>query len=112
LEYNKTFGTDFEKNIGNRDFNVINCHRSYLGEAAQKIDKRARSARLSGLRIRIRFLAALRAAYQAHGADVGRSEQARSSLRRSSAAPLYSRRRNQRKENQNAISDKKAKKID
>jgi len=37
LEYNKTFGTDFEKNIGNRDFNVINCHRSYLGEAAQKI---------------------------------------------------------------------------
>jgi len=52
------------------------------------VDKRARSARLSGLRISIRFLAALRAAYQANGADIGRSEQARSSLRRSSAAPL------------------------
>ncbi len=58
--------------------------------AGEKVDKRARCARLSGLRIRIRFLAALRAAYQAHGADVGRSEQARSSLRRSSAAPLSS----------------------
>jgi len=52
-------------------------------------DKRARSARLSGLRMSIRFLAALRAAYQANGADVGRSEQARSFFRRSSAATLY-----------------------
>ena len=61
-----------------------------LTQIAQLIsgDKRARCARLSGLRIRIRFLAALRAAYQAHGADVGRCEQACSSLRRSSAAPL------------------------
>ena len=40
------------------------------------------------MRINIRFLAALRAAYQANGTDVGRSEQARSSLRRSSAATL------------------------
>ena len=23
------FGADFETNIGNRDFNVINCHRLY-----------------------------------------------------------------------------------
>ncbi len=53
-----------------------------------RVDKRARCARLSGLRISIRFLTALRAAYQAHGADVGCSEQARPSLRRSSAAPL------------------------
>ncbi len=30
------FGADFETNIGNRDFNVINCHRLYLGEATQK----------------------------------------------------------------------------
>ena len=30
------FGVDFETNIGNRDFNVINCHRLYLGEATQK----------------------------------------------------------------------------
>ncbi len=30
------FGVDFETNIGNRDFNVINCRRLYLGEATQK----------------------------------------------------------------------------
>ncbi len=40
------------------------------------------------LRINIRFLAALSAANQANGAEVGRREQARSFLRRSSAAPL------------------------
>ncbi len=62
--------------------------KSAAARLLSSIDKRARSARLSGLRINIRFLAALRAAYQANGADVGVSEQARSSLRRSSAAPL------------------------
>ncbi len=86
--HNKAFGTDFETGTGNSGSLWINCHCLHLGKAAQKIDKRARSARLSGLRINIRFMAALRAAYQANGTDVGRSEQARSSLRRSSAAPI------------------------
>ena len=35
FQHNMPFG-DFETNIGNRDFNVINCHRLYLGEATQK----------------------------------------------------------------------------
>ncbi len=30
------FGVDFEPGNGNREFNVINCHRLYLGEATQK----------------------------------------------------------------------------
>ncbi len=40
------------------------------------------------LRVNIRFLAALRAAYQENRADIGRSEQARSSLRRLTSATL------------------------
>ena len=85
---NMAFGADFEPDTGNSGSKRLNCHRLYLGEATQKNDKRALRARLLWLRINIRFLAALRAAYQANGADSGCSEQARSTLRRSSAATL------------------------
>ena len=38
------FGVDFETNIGNRHFNVINYHCLYLGEATQKIVLRLRKS--------------------------------------------------------------------
>lgn len=33
------FGADFETNIGNRDFNVINCHRLYPPPSAKPLKR-------------------------------------------------------------------------
>ncbi len=51
---NLSFGADFETHKGNGESKLINCNFLHFGEATQKIDKRARCARLSGLRISIR----------------------------------------------------------